>query len=169
MKFGIIGTTPHAAAVARALAKSGGQVSVSDPADRDRAERLASELGVKASQPYNQAVGSDVLVMAMPWLQLEETLRQLGPLTDEVVVDAIIPEPPHAASGAEELAQKLDNRHIVEAFVESNLEPGSTIALCSDDPDARRLIAEVIRECGCTPRDLGPLSNAARMERGSTA
>lgn len=171
MKFGIIGTTPHASAITRLLATHGEDVNVSDPTDPARAERLSRELGIVPSSPYKQALSSDVLVMAMTWPELEQTLRQLGPLTDEVVVDAIVPDGDEVSSGgdivsgAETLAHKLDNRHIVEAFVEPNIGPGSTIALCSDDPEARALIAQVIRECGCTPRDLGPLSSAQQMEQ----
>ncbi len=165
MMIGILGTTNKATTLAK-IFKRAGTVTVSDPGHADRAERLAAELGAgtKAAAPYRQAMTSDILIFAMDWRDLDTALTQLGPLPNQVVIDAMLPEAAATQNGAQTLAHKLDSPHVVEAFVEPPPWNGA-VNLCADDPDARARVTKLLRECGIETRDGGPLASAGTNER----
>jgi len=149
MKIGIIGTSPRAERIERAL--------------RDAGHELI------AGTPYDQVRTSEVIVIAVPWDKVDKTVVQMGRLGDTVIVDAT--EPPADAddlSGAEQLARKLNSPHVVEAFG-GDAEPGDAIPVCADDPGAKAVVMELIRSCGFEPTDAGPLANAGPLEKADVA
>lgn len=168
MVIGIVGADNRAVTIARQLRKCGHSVSFSDPNGIDHAEKAVAALadpGVSADTPYNQAATSEMLILAIHWEDMDRTLTQLGDYKDGVVVDTMRPPKiPGAENTAVMLEKKLDNRHIVKAFVEEP-EPNAEVMVASDDPEARALVIELITSCGGKAVDVGPLAEATRIER----
>jgi len=169
MTIGIIGADDRAVKIARMLKHSGHTICFSDPRDERMSRAAAAVVGEDtfATTPYRQAATCDTLVLTVPWQDLERTLAALGSYKDGIVVDATRPPDLGRLSGAELLARKLDNRHIVKAFVEP-LETSQSIKVASDDPEARAEVEALIAACGRQPLDAGPLANARGIERGAT-
>ncbi len=168
MVIGIVGADNRAVTIARQLRTCGHTVSFSDPNGLDHAEKAVAALadpGVTAATPYNQAATSEALILAIHWEDMDRTLTQLGDYKDGVVIDAIRPPKVEAEfNGAELLTKKLDNRHIVKAFVEEPL-PNGEVRVASDDPEARMMVCEIITECGGKAIDVGSLAEARRIEQ----
>ena len=170
MTIGIIGADDRAVTIGRLLQTCGHQISFSDPSSNHAAEHAAQALGgdAKACTTYDQAATSEALVLAVHWEDLDGSLKALGDYKDGLVIDATRPpELPDGTSGAEILAKKLDNRHVVKAFVDMS-DPHEHIRVASDDPEARMQVEEMIRTCGGVVEDAGPLAAAVEIEREYT-
>jgi predicted dinucleotide-binding enzyme len=63
----------------------------------------------------------------------------------------------HTTSGAEALAAKVPNAHVVSAFSNVRRGKGSLADLmyCGDDEPAMRSVARLIRDVGFNPVDMG--------------
>lgn len=170
MIVGIIGGDDRAVAIGRMFSSCGHAVTFSDPTPNRAAAHAAQALGgdVKASTPYEQASVCEAVVLAVHWEDVDTALRALGDYKDGLLIDATRPPKLFGTSGAEVLARKLDNRHVVKAFVD-NLEPGQPIRVASDDPAARATVKATIGACGGTVEDLGPLAGAIEIERSFAA
>ena len=166
MLIGIIGSDHRAVAIGRVVQRAGHSVSFSSPAQDDHAEKAAQALGggAIADSAYHQASVCEAVVMAIHWEDLDQTLNAMGPFKG-TVIDAMRAPVMAEGSGAEMLAKKMDNRHIVKAFVETP-QDGEKVAVAGDDPTARALVEEIIAAAGCYPVEMGPLVNAAEVERG---
>ena len=168
--IGIIGADERAVAIGRMIRRTGNTVCFSDVND-DRTSLAAAEVlgeGAFATTPYQQAASCKTLVFTIHWEDIERALTALGDYKDGIVVDATRPPDLGRLSGAEILAHKLDNRHVVKGFVEP-LETNEFIKIASDDPQARAEVGELIAHCGRTALDVGPLANARSIERAVAA
>jgi predicted dinucleotide-binding enzyme len=170
MKIAIVGTTPKAMTLARLLARTGADISISDARDPDRAIEAARAIDghVMSDIPYHQAMASDAIVLAMPWPDLDLAVARLGPVPNALIIDAMLPTQATNVPGAQRIARAFDSQHVAEAFIEP-LAPGTTISICADDRNDTALVADLVRSIGCTPRELGPLMNAGALERGLQA
>ena len=166
MIIGIIGGDDRAVAIGRLLRKCGHTITFSDPNAKDAALHATQALGgeIPVTTPYEQAANCEAIVLAVHWDDLDRTLTALGSYKDGMVIDATRPPKITGTSGAEMLARKLDNRHVVKAFVD-NIEPGQPVRVASDDPEARQQVESTIVACGGTVEDMGPLSRAIEIER----
>lgn len=168
--IGIIGADDRAVAIGKVIRRTGHTVCFSDIHD-DRTSLAAAEVlgdGAFATTPYQQAASCDTLVLTIHWEDLERALTALGDYKNGILVDATRPPDLGQLSGAELLAHKLDNRHVVKGFVEP-LETNEFIKIASDDPEARAAVSELIAHCGRTALDVGPLANARGIERAVAA
>jgi predicted dinucleotide-binding enzyme len=168
--IGIIGSDDRAVAIGRMIRTTGHTVCFSDVND-DRTSVAAAEVlgnGAFATTPYQQAANCDTLVLTVHWEDLDRTLTALGDYKEGIVVDATRPPDLGRLSGAELLAHKLDNRHVVKGFVEP-LESNEFIKIASDDPEARAEVGALIANCGRTALDVGSLANARVIERAVAA
>jgi len=170
MKIGIIGGDDRAVAIGRMLSTCGHSISFSDPTSNDAALHAVQALGQGSttSTAYEQAANCEALVLAIHWQDLDTTLNAIGTYKNGLIIDATRPPDLGETSGAELLAHKLDNRHVVKAFVET-LEPGKPVKVASNDPEARVHVESVITQCGGTILDMGPLSHALEIERDFAA
>lgn len=167
MKIGIIGSDDRGVAIGRMLQKCGHRVTFSDPKGHDAAKKAADALGgeAEACTTYDQATTAEALVLAIHWEDLDGSLKQLGSYKEGLIIDATRPPAlEDGTSGAELLAKKLDNRHIVKAFVDID-DPNEPIRIASDDPEARMKVEEMISTCGGKVEDAGPLASALEIER----
>ncbi len=180
MKIGILGTGHVGGNLGRLWAALGHDVvfGVRDMNSQKVKALLASSGGAaQAESMPDAATFGDVVVLAVPWRAVPETLAQAGDLTGKVLVDATnrIGQPAlaGAASGGEEVAGLAPGAKVVKAFNTigaehySNPRFGSQTAsmfICGDDAGAKSTVAQLAEQLGFEVVDAGPLAGAAMLE-----
>ncbi len=123
----------------------------------------------------------DVVVLAVPFAAVDETLHEMGSaIGGKVLVDttnALTPDHRLAlgftTSGAEELQRKAPAARVVKAFntvFAEHMADGEvkgtplTLLAAGDDDDARRRVLRLAGDIGFDPVDAGPLANARWLE-----
>jgi predicted dinucleotide-binding enzyme len=166
MKVGIIGSDHRAVAIGRLLVSGGHDVTFGDVRSEASAA-AAAPTGTQVESPYHQAMTRDLLIFAFARNDVDRAITALGARPRGVVVDAI-DGPSATHGGAELLAHKLDSHEVVRALIVLP-QPGATIAIAGDDPDAKALVEAAFEACGCVTADRGPLANAAELEPGGVS
>ncbi len=163
MKIGIVGSNERAMAIARLFLSGGHDVTIGDPRRVEDADRAAAAVGTTRENPYHQAMTRELLVFAFPRTDTDRVLAAIGETPTGVVLDARSGAPRKPHCGAELPAHKHDAHTIVRALI---LLPqaGAEIPICGDDPEAKAVVEEALRACGCTIADRGPLSNSPELE-----
>lgn len=134
---------------------------------------------------YEEAcTASDIVIMAIPYTAVADTLPQLAdPIGDKVLVDATnplnddwTPLPLDGGLSAGEVIARLAPRaRVVKTFntvfadvmTQAGLDRHgmrATAFIAGDDDDAVDLIAQIASEIGLAPRRTGPLINARHLE-----
>jgi predicted dinucleotide-binding enzyme len=147
MKIAIIGSNARAKAIGRLLASG---------------ENNTNE--VAYGHPYELAITSDLLVLAVEESELDAAIAQAGSHIDAVVLDVMEHPVGGPITGPEMLARKLDSHRVVRAIV-VDPRPNSNFLICGDDDEAKTLVDEAFKACGCLTTDRGPLANDAQLER----
>lgn len=169
MRIGIIGSDDRATAIGRLLRNGGHQVTFADPTARERANRAAMTLGTRTQPPYEQAMCSDLLLLAVPREEIDRTVTAVGSGADAVIVDAIEGERGNGRlSGTEMLARKLNSSNVVRALINMP-QSGANVPICGDDSNAKVLVDQALHACGCLTTDRGPLANAKELEAPAIA
>ena len=152
-----------------------------------RAEQVAAALGENVTgKTYQDAVKDvEVVVLATPWLE-NATINLVGELSDlagKIVVDCTNPLSAdymsntlgHTTSSSEEIAKLIPHAKVVKAFntiFADVMQPGKqtfdgykgTGFYCSDDAEAKKVVAQLIEDAGFEPVDAGMLKNARYLE-----
>ncbi len=178
MRVGIIGTGKVGQAIANGLSKTPNEVRFGSR-DPDQA---AVTNGFRVESQAEVAAWADVLILAVPFSAVSETVRTLdgGRLDNKVLVDATNALSPtrdlavgFTTSGAEELAKLAPRAHVVKAFntvfarnMSTGKVAGEPLALfvAGDDPRAKESVMSLGREIGFEPVDAGPLKAARYLE-----
>jgi 8-hydroxy-5-deazaflavin:NADPH oxidoreductase len=128
--------------------------------------------------PAEAAAGAEVVILAVPWQAMEETLGRLGDLDGTVVVDVSVPygkerEALGRRSTGEAVQKLLPGARVVKG--EPRLRPvphrpgregiASSVLLAGDDPEAQRIISALARYMGFHPVDVGPLRQSYHLDR----
>ena len=120
----------------------------------------------------------------MHWSRVDDVLKQAGDLSGKIIVSCSLPMNAndtelvmaHTSSGAESLAKKAPRSRVVAAFgtVPSEVLFGvfearrkakrPSLVYCGDDQRAKDVAAELIRDVGFDPLDVGPLRIARYTE-----
>jgi predicted dinucleotide-binding enzyme len=130
-----------------------------------------------------QRIGAwaDVIILAVPYGEIDETLEELGGTVDgKIVIDvtnALTPDYRlalgYSTSGAEELQKKLPSARVVKAFntvFAANMETGRvkeqrlTAFVASDDREAKQTALAFAAAIGFDAVDAGELQNARLLE-----
>jgi predicted dinucleotide-binding enzyme len=168
------------------FARAKHDVTFSYSHDRKKLERLAHEAGndARAGTPFGAARDADALLLAVHWSRVDDVLEQAGDLSDKVLVTCSLPMNrddtelvvAHSSSGAEELARKAPGARVVSAFgtVPSEVlfavygarrrRRRPNLVYCGDDAKAKKVVADLIRDVGFDPLDVGPLEMARSIE-----
>jgi NADPH-dependent F420 reductase len=182
MKIAIIGTGNVGSALGASFVRAGHDVTFA-ARDETRTRAVATKLGASAaSSPSKAAAAGDVIVLAVPFSAAEAVAAEIAPAArGKVVIDPTNPLKPDYSglatdggpSGAERIAARLDEAHVVKAFntVFSSIQAdptayGETVdgLLAGDDADAKSTVAELERAIGLRPVDAGPLVDARALE-----
>ncbi len=186
MRIGVLGSGQMGGAVGKSLARAGHEVVFSYSRSKGRLAKLAAEAeGEARAGTIAQAVQSaDAIFIAVHWSQVDDVLDQAGDLVGKTVMTCTLPMDTESirlilgtiTSGAEEMAKKIPQAHVVSAFntIPSEVLPGVLAArhavprpqllYCGDHRGARQLTAQLIADVGFDPVDAGPLASARFTE-----
>ena len=165
-KIGIIGNGNVGSALERGLRRGGYEVRA---------------VGNDPDAARDTATAANVVILAVPFGAIDDTLRELGGAIDgKIVVDvtnALTPDYQlalgYSTSGAEELQKKAPKARVAKAFntvFAANMETGQvkgerlSAFVASDDEDAKKTVLEMARAIGFDAVDAGPLRNARLVE-----
>lgn len=164
--IGIIGHGHVGSALERGLTRAGYDVRAAGH-DGDAVRATAS--------------AADVIILAVPFGAIDDTLGELGGAADgKILVDvsnALTPDYQlalgYTTSGAEELQRKAPRARVAKAFntvFAATMETGHvkdqrlSAFVASDDEGAKQTVLSIARDLGFDPIDAGPLRNARLLE-----
>ncbi len=182
MKIAVIGTGNMGAGLARLLAGAGSDVVIGhrDPA---KAAAFAAELGgsVEAGGVAAAVKLADIVLLALPYGAIAETLKEAGNLKGKVLIDISNPVTAdfrglvvgHSSSAAEEIQALVPEATVVKAFntIFAPLLPAEgrngkvlQVFIAGDDEKAKNAVSNLVKSIGFEPVDAGPLTNARFIE-----
>lgn len=186
MKIGIIGSGNIGGALGRIWAQAGHQVMFSGSRDPAKLSSLADQAGDNGSigTPEDAARFGDVILLAVPWPQVDEVLESIAALLrGKILVDATNPLTPDFTelaigftdSGGESIARRLPEVHVVKAYnsVGANIiqspsrmfgDTRPTLFFCGDHAEAKQVVARLITDTGFEPFDVGGIRTARFLE-----
>lgn len=184
MKIGIIGSGNVGSALGKIWGKSGHKIMFSSR-HPENLKGLAESIGKNACYglPSEAVKFGEVIVLAVPWTQVDDALKSAGPLNGKILIECTNPLKPdgsglavgHTTSAGEEVAKRAKNARVVKAFnttfaalmqSESRMFGSQKpVGLyCGDDDAAKTVVSGLIKETGLEPVDAGPLSSARYIE-----
>jgi predicted dinucleotide-binding enzyme len=174
VRIGVVGTGRVGSTLGRRWAEAGHAVrfGTRDPGRSDVRDLVAGIDGEVEAVEIEAAAEADVLVLAIPVGAVEPTLSGLG--FSGVLVDPTNSYPePGPEPGSERVARLAPDARVVKAFntvgAEVMADPAfdgvaATMPLAGDDPDAKGLVADLTRDLGFEPLDVGDRSAAVHLE-----
>lgn len=186
MKIGMIGAGAVSAAVARYALAVGHRVVLSSRSGGHKLAASVAKLGQGAeAAPVTEAVKADVVLLAVPWPNVEAALSGLPDWSGRVLVDATNPfveTHPNlvladlGGRGASEIVASLaPGARLVKAFnsiLMSNFEAGPerggarrVLFVSGDAAAAKRTVKALIRSFGFAVVDLGGLQTGGRLQQ----
>jgi NADPH-dependent F420 reductase len=179
VKVAIIGTGRMGRGFATALAPKH-QVTVGSR-DPNRARQVASVTGAARGATYAEAAAdAEVVILAVPWPAMDDTLGQLGELDQTVVVDVSWPsrkserEALKGSSTAEQIQQRLPRARVVKGWNHVHAQYltapqvdgiAASVLLAGDDPAAKQTVFALAADMGFHPVDIGALKATRELER----
>jgi 8-hydroxy-5-deazaflavin:NADPH oxidoreductase len=183
VRIAVIGTGRMGSALASQLAAAGHEVRLGSR-DRERGRQKAEEIGAAfGGTSRAAAANAEVVVLAVPWTAVFETLGLLGDLDGTVLVDVTNPfkegssSEQHdllGSSGAEQIQAFVPDarvvkawNHIYSAVIRRSPDFGgiaATVFVAADDPHAKELVATLVKDIGYDPADAGLLASARYLE-----
>ncbi len=186
MRVGILGSGLMGAKLGTIFAHAGHEVVFSYARSQQKLNKLAREAGegARAGTPREAAQEADAILLAVHWSRMDDVLKQAGDLSGKVIVTCSLPMDAgntklivaNTSSGAEELAKKIPKARVASAFntVPSEVLFGvyearrkttrPSLVYCGDDEIGKTVAAELIRDVGFDPVDVGPLRIARYTE-----
>lgn len=183
MNIGIIGSGRMGSGLGKIWCKHN-RIYFSYSRDKDKLVSLAKTCtDAAAATPAEAAAASEVVLLAVPWAQVGDALRQAGSLAGKILIDCTNPLKSdlsglvigHTTSAAEEIARSAPEARVVKAFNTAFAEVyhagtrlfGSrrlSMLYCGDDSAAKDTVARLISEVGFDAVDAGPLTSARYLE-----
>jgi predicted dinucleotide-binding enzyme len=136
----------------------------------------------RAASPAEAAGAADIVLLAVPWRAVADTIAGMGRLDGQIVIDITNAlrvgaggqmEMAVETSAAEIIQRRLPGARVVKAFnavgahVMADPAAGGgpvTIPLAGDDAAAKARVAALVGELGFDSADVGPLANARHLE-----
>jgi predicted dinucleotide-binding enzyme len=152
-----------------------------EPGKASVKEVVGKTKGASAMTPKEAAAKADIVVLAVPWTGIEETVKSLGDLSGKLVLDPTNALKANAGamemvvptSGGEMIQQWLPKATVVKAFntvgffVIANpkvTEGPVAVFLAGDDAAAKARVSALVGQMGFDPVDVGPMKNARVLE-----
>lgn len=189
MKIGIIGAGCIGSTLARLFSQAGHEVAISNSRGPDTLAPLVAELGqsVAATTTEHAAEFGDVVVLALPWRDIDE-LPPADVFAGKIVIDATNPYTAdgqvmdlegRTSSGV--VAGSLPGARLVKAFntmywqtlandgrKDRDPEDRLVIFVASDDVRAKSVVSQLIEDIGFAPVDTGSLKEGGRRQQPGT-
>ena len=186
MKIGIIGSGNIGGSIGKHWAKAGHEVMFSSR-HPEELQSMADEVGAKTGTTEQAAKFGEVILLAIPYGKVPDVAQQIGSLDNKIIIDAGNPYPQRDG----EVAQKVidDESQTASGYVAS-LFPGAktvkafnsvrdrvfaeqafkkgderiAVQICSDEPEAKETVKQLIEDIGFAPQDLGGLDRGILYE-----
>jgi hypothetical protein len=186
-RIAVIGTGNVGSALGPEFAAQGHTIVYGsrDPS-RQEVKDLVARTGANASATgQREAVaGADIVLLAVPGTAAEQVTKDLGDLSGKIIIDPtnrVDRNTPDGwanhgvpgGSNAELIQAAAPNARVVKAFNTLNwrqmVDPETsggpiTIAIAGDDPEAKAVVAELIKGMDLEVVDFGPLRYANTLE-----
>jgi predicted dinucleotide-binding enzyme len=177
----IVGTGTVGCALAKRLAKTSHYVLLGSR-DQKTGQLAAAPLGVRGGDATSFVAGADVIFLAVPFINLPETLSRLGDIDGKIIVDCTNPLTSdymqltigHSDSAGETCQRLAPRSKVVKAFnaifadvVSAELSYGGIapqVFLAGDDAESKHLVAGLVREIGYDAMDTGGIECARYLE-----
>lgn len=178
MDIAIIGAGRIGGGIARQLAAAGHRVTLSFARDAAALQARAEEIGGRAAAPADAVAGAEVIVISVPWSVFPEALEEAGSLAGKIVIDTTNqfgagPKPADGQTAAAFNAARMPGARYTKSFntltaafqaETAGRDPRVVQWLCGDDEAAKAVVADLIRDAGFAPVDLGGTAGCAVME-----
>jgi predicted dinucleotide-binding enzyme len=183
MKIGVLGAGRMAEGLVPLWLAAGHEVMIGGRTP-EKARALASRVGARAGSLREAAEFGEVVLLAVLNAGVESTLRDsgaaAGTLAGKVLIDCTnaieherytLTTPP--GSSVAEMVAAATGARVVKAFNQVHFHVWSTAARYHGDPpvvpiagdaDAKRLVAELVRDAGGDPLDAGGPEQAHNLE-----
>ena len=185
MRIGIIGSGNIGGTCVRLFTEAGHEVMVSHSGPPETLREQVAKLGPRARAGTVEEAASfgEVVLLAIPWR--ERTELPASRLRGKVAIDAMNPYAPDYSvydlgdsTSSEEVTKALPGARLVKAFntlfakdlasrgrKDLPLAERTVLFMSGDDEDAKRVVAELIREIGFAAVDMGLLREGGRMQQ----
>ncbi|GLK82819.1 NADPH-dependent F420 reductase [Ancylobacter defluvii] len=184
MTYAIIGAGAIGTALARQFARKSIPVKIANSRGPDSLAPLVSELGANI-QPaeLSEALAADIVILAVPFTAVEDTVKAAGPWNGRIVVDAtnainfndFSPADLGGRLSSEIVSEAVTGARLVKAF---NTLPAAVLAQVPDGPSGRRTIfvssndaaasttvAGLADSLGFAAIELGKLAEGGRLQQ----
>jgi len=183
MQIGILGAGHVGLAVGRRLIGAGHRVKLSSARGPQALTPVARGIGAEAAS-VSEAAAADLVLLAVPWPAVADTLDPLPDWQGRILIDATNPfvtiDPLELAdlegqSASVIVAEHAPGARVVKAFntiTMANFEKGPrqggarrVLFVSGDDVASKRTVQELITELGYATIDLGGLDEGGRMQQ----
>ncbi|MEH2513399.1 NADPH-dependent F420 reductase [Nitrobacteraceae bacterium AZCC 1564] len=183
MVVAVIGTGNMGSGLAPLLAGNGVEVVIGGR-DAAKAAKLAEDIGggARGTGIAAAAEHAELIILAVYYQKMEETIRAAGDLSGKILVDISNPITEdfkglligHTISAAEEIQKLAPNAKVVKAYntIFAQMLPAEArerrapvqVFVAADDEAAKKAVFDIVSKGGFEPIDAGPLSNARFLE-----
>lgn len=188
-RLGILGAGQIGRPIGRHWIRAGHAVAFGSRTP-DKLTPFIESLGerARAASLPQAASDSDIVLLSVPYAAVDAVLDDVGAsLTGKIVIDAtnpfgissdgrIVSTLDDGVTAGSRMAERLPESTVVRAFshvMNELLESRGTaqpmvwaMALAGDDPDAKRVVADLVRDTGFSPVDLGRLADSGPLDPG---
>lgn len=182
MKVGIIGAGDVGGTLGMRWRQKGHEImfGIRNRQSRNVQKLIELDKNLEFGEIKETVAFGDVIVFAVPWTSVEETILIAGNLTDKIIIDPTNPLTPDLkglalenTSAAETMSNLAKSKKVVKAFnmigaqTLNNLIYDSQRAdlfICGDDSHAKQIVRELAIDIGFDVIDVGPLVNARLLE-----
>ena len=186
MQIGTIGAGALAQAFAKRVLKAGFNVKISNNRGPESLREIVNQLGRGATAvPKEEAAACEMVLLAVPWDNLTETLAGLPQWKNQILIDGV--NPFHGKAGSfspaevgnlstsQFVAALAPGARVVKAFNHTlvpNLEADPVVNgakrvafISADDDSAKKRVRSLLEECGYSVVDLGNLRHGGLMQQ----
>jgi predicted dinucleotide-binding enzyme len=182
MKVGIIGAGDLGGTLGKSWRQRNHEVmfGVRNPQSQNVQRLRKMDQSLRFGDISEAVAFGDVILLAIPWTSVEETVRRSGNLSGKILIDPTNPLTPDLkglalqnTSVAERIAQLAKGAKVVKAFnamgskTLNNSIFGSDRAdlfMCGDDSRSKQVVRDLANDIGFDVVDVGSLANARMLE-----
>lgn len=178
MKIFVIGTGNVGSTLAKRLRDLGHEVLLNNESGEVPESFSKSDLTLDVS---GGVAASEIIIFAVPFDALQGIINKVENWENKVIIDATNPlasdlrsmSVGNTISGAEKVAEWTNSKKVVKAFNttgwENMLDPrfgndNATMFAAGDDPEAKSLVLDLIKDLGFDPFDSGQLFMSRFLE-----
>ena len=186
MQIGTIGAGELAQAVAKRALEAGYEVNLSNSRGPESMREIVEKLGPGVTAvSKEEAVACEIVLLAVPWDTVPETLASLPKWRNQILIDGV--NPFHGKSGSftpanvgnlstsQFIAGLAPGARVVKAFnhmLVPNIEADPVMNgarrvafISADDEEAKKRVRSLLEECGYSVVDLGNLRDGGLMQQ----